>query len=116
MLGFSKPRKRPGRLLRGNISLNSDKSPETLKFESITAHETRFHIIISLEAHLHRVLIDTGATRTYLDKDSLDTINLYDYEIRKPDLCEITVKILKPAEIFSKMFREDNITSDVPQK
>ena len=60
------------------------RTPEYLNSDTEELNETRFHSIIKFEYNLFRMLIDTGATHSYVGKELLAKILSSNYLIFKP--------------------------------
>ena len=59
-------------------------SSEYIEAESDTPDGTRFHIIIKWKDTKYKMLVDTGATHSYISKQFFEQIKKLDYEIKKP--------------------------------
>ena len=83
-------------------------SPKKIKTDN-TPDETRMHIIIKWKNTKYKVLVDTGATHSYISKEFFKQIEKLDYEIKKPSndklivangqKLEITGQVLIPIEV-----------------
>ena len=102
--------KRKRRLLEANSSPQKYQTLSPKKTETHnTPDETRMHIIIKWENTKYKVLVDTGATHSYISKEFFKQIEKLDYEIKKPSnnklivangqKLEITGQVLIPIEV-----------------
>ena len=79
--------KRKRRLLGASSSQRKYQtiSPEYIEADSDAPNETRFHIIIKWKDTKYKMLVDTGATHSYISKQFFKQIKELDYEVKKPN-------------------------------
>ena len=77
--------KRKRRLLGASSSQRKYQtiSPEYIEADSDAPNETRFHIIIKWKETKYKMLVDTGATHSYISKQFFKQIKELDYEVKK---------------------------------
>ena len=102
--------KRKRRLLEANSSPQKYQmiSPKKTETDN-TPDETRMHTIIKWENTKYKVLVDTGATHSYMSNEFFKQIEKLDYKIKKPSndklivangqKLEITGLVLIPIEV-----------------
>ena len=60
------------------------RTPEYLNLDTEELNETRFHLMMTFEDNLFRILVDTGATHSYVVEELLEKILSSNYSIFKP--------------------------------
>ena len=80
----SEPGKLRRRVMETTVTKPITRMPEYLNSDTEKLNETRFHLMIKFESNLYRILVDTGATHSYVGKKLLEQILILNYPISKP--------------------------------
>ena len=72
---------------QGRVVANVNTKPyrTNISKDSDAPNETRFHIIIKWKDTKYKMLVDTGATHSYISKQFFKQIKELDYEVKKPN-------------------------------
>ena len=89
------------------------RTPEYLNSDTEELNETRFHLMIKFENNLYKILIDTGATRSYVGKELLEKILRSNYPIAKPTSQNLIVANGEPVEIIGQVVIPIMIGKDI---
>ena len=80
----SEPGKLKRRVMETAVTKPITRTPKYLNSDTEELNETRFHSMIKFENNLFRILVDTGATHSYVGKELLEKISSLNYPISKP--------------------------------
>ena len=64
--------KRKRRVMGTTVTKPITRTPEYLNSDTEELEKTRFHLMIKFENNLFRILVDTGATHSYIGKELLE--------------------------------------------
>ena len=81
---LSEPGKLRRRVMETTVTKPITRTPEYLNLDTEEINETRFHLMLKFESNLYRILVDTGATHSYVGKELLEKILSLNYPISKP--------------------------------
>ena len=79
------------------------RTPEYLNSDTEKWNETRFYLMIKFEDNLFRILVDTGATHPYVDKELQGKILGLNYPISKPSSQTLTIANGETVEIIGQV-------------
>ena len=103
--------KRKRRLLGASSSQRKYQtiSPKYIEADSDVPNETKFHILIKWKDTKYKMLVDTGATYSYMSQKNFNQIKELDYEVKKPNNNKLIVangqqlqiigQVLSPTEV-----------------
>ena len=111
----SEPGKLKGRVMGKTITKPITRTPEYLNSDIEELNETRFHLMTKFESNLYRILVNKGATHSYVGKELLEKILSLDYPISKPTSESLTVTNGGTVEIIGQVIIPIIIGKDVKQ-
>ena len=97
------PGKLKGRVMEKTVRKPITRTPEYSNSDIEELNETRFHLITKFENNLYRILVDTGATHSYVGKELLEKILSINYPISKPTSESLTVANGGTVEIIGQV-------------
>ena len=87
--------------------------PEYLNSDIEEFNETRFHLMTKFENNLYRILVDTGATHSYVGKELLEKILSLNHPISKPTSKSLIVANGGTVEIIGQVIIPIMIGKDI---
>ena len=107
------PGKLKGRVMERTVTKPINRTPEYLNSDIEELNETRFHLMTKFENNVYRILVDTGATHSYVGKELLEKILGLNYPISKPTSESLTVANGGTVEIIGQVIIPIIIGKDV---
>ena len=107
------PGKLKGRVMERTVTKPITRTPGYLNSDIEELNETRFHSMTKLENNLNRILVDTGATHSYVGKELLEKILSLNYPISGRTSESLTVANERTVEIIGQVIIPIIIGKDV---
>ena len=107
------PGKLKGWVMERTVTKPITRTPEYLNSDIDELNETRFHLMTKFENNLYRILVDTGATHSYVGKELLEKILSLNYPISKPTSESLTVANEETVEIIEQVIIPIIIGKDI---
>ena len=102
-----------GRVMKTTVTKPITRTPEYLNSDTEELNEKRFYSMIKFENNLYRILVDTGATHSYVGKEFLEKILSLNYPISKPTSQSLVVTNGESVEIIGQIIISIMIGKDI---